>query len=57
MLTRSEVMELIGMMREHPEIPDEWPEDLKAFLEKCFEVSWLLCHRKSDLLIEQSPMM
>lgn len=29
-------MELIGFMREHAEIPDDWPEDLKSFLLACF---------------------
>eukprot|EP00042_Codosiga_hollandica_P043508 m.412795 g.412795 ORF g.412795 m.412795 type:complete len:1224 (+) comp56570_c0_seq1:1751-5422(+) len=32
----SEVMEMIGMLREHPDIPNAWPEQLKAFLLSCF---------------------
>eukprot|EP00042_Codosiga_hollandica_P043510 m.412812 g.412812 ORF g.412812 m.412812 type:complete len:1268 (+) comp56570_c0_seq2:1860-5663(+) len=33
----SEVMEMIGMLRDHPEIPSTWPETLRMFLLSCFK--------------------
>eukprot|EP00051_Salpingoeca_urceolata_P024008 m.415016 g.415016 ORF g.415016 m.415016 type:complete len:1430 (-) comp20177_c0_seq1:148-4437(-) len=33
-----EVMEAIGIYREHEEIPDTWPESLRKFLSLCFLV-------------------
>ena len=35
----SEVMEIIGFMREHAEIDDEWPQELQEFLADCFEIT------------------
>ncbi len=32
-------MDMIGVMKMRPQIPEDWPVSLQEFLEHCFEVS------------------